>query len=146
MLAFDKLAPPFSGNRWKFWDAAPPLAPLIGELCEVGDAPLDPDARVTASLICDDGASLPAIVFVDAPLAWEGGTALVEAPPAALELGALADFGTLVEFAKLAPVEAPDDDGAVFPEALMFPDLLPLEPAPPVRVEGPFEPPPEACT
>jgi hypothetical protein len=39
-LALDELAPPFSGKRWKFWDDAPPLAPLDWELCEVGDAPL----------------------------------------------------------------------------------------------------------
>jgi hypothetical protein len=77
LLALDKPAPPFSGKRWKFWNDAPPLAPLDGELCEVGDAPLEPPLELPlGATLEDEGASLDPDALDEAPLVWDGVEAL----------------------------------------------------------------------
>lgn len=137
-LALCDCPPVRSGKRWKFWDDAPPLAPLVRELCAVGIASLVPPLEAPFGEVPeDDGASLDPNASDETPSVWNGVDALVDAPPPTLEPWPVAALGALDE-------PAPLDNGcAMLPEALTFPDLLPPVPAPPAGAEAPLVPEPD---
>jgi hypothetical protein len=98
----------FSGKRWKFWGAGPLAAePEVPAVAGAGDDPLLPPEEAPPDSL-DEDVPTPLIAFVEAPLVWEAGEALVDAPPAPPPLGR----------------ESPSLD-----EALPFLDPLPADPA-----------------
>jgi hypothetical protein len=130
-LLFEPDAAPFSGNRWKFWGAGPLYEGLPDAVpADVGedDEPaLPPDVPPLSSLddtvsdvvdeLDDDGAPTPLAVLVVAPLVWEAGEALDDAPRVPPPFGALCSEG---EFGREAPPPS---------TAPPFLDPLPAEPA-----------------
>ncbi len=77
-LALCDPPPVRSGKRWKFWDDAPPLAPLDGELCEVGIASLEPLLELPLGEVPEDkGASLEPEALDEVPVVRDGVEALV---------------------------------------------------------------------
>ena len=117
-LALCDPPPVRSGKRWKFWDDAPPLAPLDGELCEVGIASLVPPLEALLGAEFGDSDVSPEVeTELAAPLVGDEGCALVDAPPVE------PDFGGLWVFAGVDCGARPCSD------ALPVPDPFPLDPA-----------------